>query len=122
MLRKLIPMLLLCAMLAACKTAPTPSIAQSLAPVHTLISTVDCGEDKPDARLPDYPVGPAIRRADIATMPVEQLRTTAFWLYDYSQSQQIWGVRAAGVVEDGYTLRRATRNCLNGLRARGLIN
>lgn len=55
-------------------------------------------------------------------MPVEQLRAVAYGLYDYSQSQQVWGVRAVGVVEDEHILRRATRNCLDGLRARGLIN
>ncbi|WP_321814567.1 hypothetical protein [Paraburkholderia sp. J69-2] len=55
-------------------------------------------------------------------MSVDQLRATAFQLYDFSTSQQLWGVHAVGVVEDESTLRRATRKCLGGLRARGLIN
>jgi hypothetical protein len=108
MLRKPMLMLLLCATLAACKTAPTPSIAQSLAPVHTLIPTVDCGEDKPDAELPDYPTAPAVETEDT--------------LRAFAKSQQLWAVHAVGVVEDEHTLRHATRTCLDGLRARGLIN
>jgi len=76
--------------------------------VHTLIPTVDCGEDKPDAQLPDYPVAPAVETVDA--------------LRAYSRSQQQWAVRAAGVVTDEHTLRQATRTCLDGLRARGLIN
>ncbi|CAM2143871.1 Lipoprotein [Pararobbsia alpina] len=114
--------LMLCATLAACATDRTTSIKQSLAPVHTLIPTIDCGEDKPDVQLTDYPVGPFIRRADIASESLEQLRTSAYQLYDYSQSQQLWGVHAVGVVEDEYTLRHNTRDCLGGLRTRGLIN
>ncbi|ACR29237.1 Hypothetical protein bglu_1g21310 [Burkholderia glumae BGR1] len=101
-------MLLLCVMLAACKTVPTPSIEQSLAPVHTLVPTVDCGEDNPDAELPDYPAAPSVETLD-------NLRA-------YSRTQQLWAVRAAGVVADEHTLRRTTRDCLNALRARGLIN
>lgn len=108
MLRKPIPMLLLCVTLAACKTAPTTSIAQSLAPVHTLVTTVDCGEDKSDAQLPDYPAAPVVESIDT--------------LRAYSKSQQLWAVHAVGVVEDEHTLRRATRTCLDGLRSRGLIN
>jgi hypothetical protein len=88
--------------------APTTSIAPSLAPVHTLVPTVECGEDRPDEELPDYPTAPAVETVD-------SLRA-------YSHSQQLWGVRAVGVVEDEYTLRRNTRKCLGGLRARGLIN
>lgn len=126
MMRKPMLTLLLCATLAACKTAPTMSIAPSLAPVHTLIPTVDCGEDVPDAQLPDYPVGPPVRRNDVdprlSTLSRDQLATAAAQLYDYSQSQQQWGIRAAGVVADEHTLRQHTRTCLDGLRTRGLIN
>ncbi|WP_321878494.1 hypothetical protein [Paraburkholderia bannensis] len=73
-----------------------------------MVTTVDCGEDKPDAQLADYPDAPAVETLD-------SLRA-------YSRSQQLWAVRAVGVVEDEHTLRRATRECLDGLRARGLIN
>ncbi|WP_186146010.1 hypothetical protein [Burkholderia gladioli] len=100
--------LLLCATLAACATAPMPSIAPSLAPIHTLVPTVDCGEDAPDAQLPVYPSAPADETVD-------SLRA-------YSRTQQQWAVRAVGVVEDEHTLRRTTRDCLDGLRARGIIN
>jgi hypothetical protein len=55
-------------------------------------------------------------------MSADQLRATAYQLFDYSTSQQLWGVHAAGVVEDEYTLRRNTGRCLGGLRSRGLIN
>lgn len=118
-------MLLLCATLAACKTAPTPSIAQSLAPVHTLIPTVECGEDKPDAQLPDYPAAGFSVTNDLSTLPLktrDELIAIAGGAENYSKAQQQWAVRAVGVVEDEHTLRRNTYQCLNGLRARGLIN
>lgn len=76
--------------------------------MHTLVPTVDCGEDTPDAELPDYPVGPASE--------------TVATLSTYSIAQQQWAVRAVGVVEDEHTLRRNTFQCLSGLRAKGLIN
>jgi len=72
------------------------------------VPTVDCGEDKPDVALPAYPVAPDAENLDT--------------LRAYSREQQQWGIRAAGVVSDEYTLRRNTNECLRGLRARGLIN
>jgi hypothetical protein len=72
------------------------------------VPTVDCDEDKPDAELPDYPLAPSVESIDS--------------LHAYSIAQQSWAVSAAGVVTDEHTLRRNTLKCLDGLRARGLIN
>jgi len=40
----------------------------------------------------------------------------------YAKEQQLWAVKAIGVYSQERAKRRATAQCLDALRARGLIN
>ncbi|EIW1121536.1 hypothetical protein NH672_19050 [Klebsiella pneumoniae] len=98
-----------CAMLAACQSEQQQLTTQSDA--LTTKPVVNCEEDKAFQKLPDYP-----ECADCdKTTDVAVLRT-------YIATQQDWAVKTIGVYTYNSILRDNTADCLNQLRASGIIN
>ena len=114
---KLIPLLIVCAMLAACATSNPQSMEQSLAQTHQLIPTVSCSEDMPSGALPAYP-----HLTDDAALDSMSLENQVQALKNDRTAQVVWAVQASGQFGQEKKMRAATRNCLQTLRARGLIN
>jgi hypothetical protein len=70
--------------------------------------TVACNENAAPALLPKYPTAPEVE--------------DAISLKAYSKQQQAWAVEAIGAYSQERAKRRATAECLNKLRQRGIIN
>ena len=102
--------------LAACATtnlpkssAPLPQPTTSPVSIPTIKPTISCSQDVPDEVLPAYP-GPA--PGDTAALKEWQ---------DYSSSQFVWGVQAAGAFRREKIKRAAPVSCLRSLSTQGLI-
>lgn len=72
---------------------------------------VSCAEHEPFEPLPAYPSAPS---NDLLQTDPAALRT-------YSSEQSLWGIQAAGVFERNAIKRNTTSDCLDALRARGII-
>jgi hypothetical protein len=90
---------------------------QSIAQTHLLIPTVSCSEDMPDAALPAYPL-----MADDSALDAMSLADQVKTLKIDRTDAAVWAVQASGQFGLEKKMRAATRNCLQALRARGLIN
>lgn len=95
--------LLLTLALTACADNTTRSSKRSTEPTPVIA----CGEHQPFESLPAYPPAPGV---DNATS-----------LRAYSAAQSEWAVEAAGVAERNGLKRRATADCLDAYRRRGVI-
>ncbi len=89
----------------ACSSNPVTSTPPLSKPI------VSCGEHEPFEHLPAYPDAPSD----------DLLQTDPAALRAYSSEQSLWGIQAAGVFERDAIRRNATSDCLDVLRARGII-
>jgi hypothetical protein len=82
-----------------------------------LVPTISCSEDTPDEALPAYP-----RMTDDAALNSMTLADQVTQLKIDRTAGVVWAVQASGQFGLEKKMRAATRNCLQTLRARGLIN
>ncbi|HBM7350575.1 TPA: hypothetical protein MJC07_28085 [Klebsiella pneumoniae] len=98
-----------CVMLAACQSEQQQLTTQSDA--LTTKPVVNCEESKSFQKLPDYP----------ECTDCDKTTDTAV-LRAYIATQQEWAVKTIGVYTYNSILRDNTADCLNQLRASGIIN
>ena len=92
--------------LMGCASNPSTSIKPLTKP------TVTCSEHAPFEPLPRYPTAPLVTG--------DPLRDYA-GLEAYSSAQSVWAVTVAGIVQRDSIKRNATAQCLDALRAAGLV-
>lgn len=106
----LLPMLLA---LGACASNPPTSPPPLPKPI------VSCGEHAPFELLPAYPLAPA--SLDSVTADSSQSLYQLGIAKQYIDRQSAWAIQAAGVFQRDAIKRNATAQCLDALRARGVI-
>lgn len=93
-------------------------MTKSQAQTGTEVATINCQENAPDEKLIPYPDLPA--QLDNSPLPVNQATVDA--LQSYSNAQIAWGVATVGSFKNERDKRAVTRDCITGLRTRGIIN